>query len=290
MINLLNVCKNNKANVSRVRTFNVEGFSFTIFILGFRTRRRKNQGTNAFDVTFFHCSSSFPKDLTYEICQETGIEISRYNGKSTYLRFWKDSTEIIFDALAPIVEQVHPTMISTWPEAFSFLGRMPVSEALFVQQRMYKFYIENPTVVSIPEFFNETFWIFLKEFIQKGIVETQTALSKANCVSIESFCNAMICEYNDLKETTQTMKEEGEDTFFERQALKYFIDLFEINENDEVDTISVKEEIKKGLIKKETSVTSKVADFFKVSTSFIESLTFVSRRNSTRGQNKRPRN
>lgn len=291
MISSLNVCKNNKANVSRVRTFNVEGFSFTIFILGFTTRRRKNQGSNAFDVTFFHCHDVFPEDLTYEINKETGIEISRYNGKSTYLRFFKNSTEIIFDALAPIVEQVHPRMVSTWPEAFSFLGKMPVSEALFVQEKMYKFYTENPDVVSIPDFFNENFWIFLKEFIQKGIIQTQFALSKANCISIESFCNAMICEYNDLIETAEAMEEEGEDTFFERQTLNYFKDLFEINENDEVDTISVKEEIKKGLIKKETSVTSKVADFFHISTSFIESLRVVnSRRNSTRGQNKRPRN
>ena len=292
MINSINVCKNNKANVSRVRTFSIEGFSFTIFILGFTTRRRKNQGSNAFDVTFFHCHDVFPEDLRYEINKKTGIEISRYNGKSTYLRFFKESTETIFDATVPIVEQVRPKMISTYPEPFSFLARMPVSEALFVQEKMYRFVQENPTVVSIPEFFNELFWIFLKELIQKGIIETQTALSKANCVSIESFCNAMICEYNDLIETTEAMEEEGEDTFFERQALNYFIDLFEINDEvDFVDTISVKEAIKKGLIEKQASVTSKVADFFKISTSFIESLIFVnSRRNSRRGQNKRPRN
>lgn len=284
MISSLNVCKNNKANVSRVRTFSIEGFSFTIFILGFTTRRRKNQGTNAFDVTFFHCDDVFPENLTYEINHETGIEISRYNGKSTYLRFWKDSTEIIFDATIPIVKQVHPKMIRTCPEAFSFLARLPVSEALSVREKMYRFYTENPTVVSIPDFFNKIFWIFLKKFVKFGIIETQTALRKANCVKIESFCNAMICEYNDLIETAENMEEEGEDTFLERQTLNHFKDLFEINENDEidfVDTISVKEEIKKGLIEKQFSVISKVADLFQTFPSFIESLIFVnSRRNS----------
>lgn len=222
MILLLNVCKNNKANVKPLTKYIVNDQMVTLFYRTFTTRRKNHRGKNEFDVCFLHTTDDF--DCKIEVSDvNSGIEISRYCGESTTVSFYKTEKTSVFDIEVDVEVKQEWTKIQTSNESNSFLLSLSVESALYIAKEMMNFEEQNSSVVSTEELFSDSMWIDLKRLVRLGVISNATRLIDASRIRRDDLRSALQDAFYSLQEEVEEMREEEMTEEFIKKSSPYML-------------------------------------------------------------------